>query len=90
MMTLKIADLTTSSELDREAMTAISGGTSEWFGGFSLLSPHIENNRQFNVLDQLNQQAVMNESGVVFNVPIQAADQYNSSDSFHGFGGLIA
>ena len=82
-MTLKIADLTLSKALDRAALADVAGGYSEMFRGFpfalSVLSPHIENDIQVNELAQLNQQAIVNGSGVVFNVPIQLAEQTNVS-----------
>ena len=82
-MTLKIADLTASKVLDRNALAGVTGGYLGMFDGFpfalSVLSPHIENDRQANELAQLNQQAILNGDGVVFNVPIQAADQFNAS-----------
>ena len=85
-MTIKIADLTSSKVLDRAAMAEVTGGYAELLsplplvGGFlSVLSPHIENDRQLNSLAQLNEQAIANVDGVVFNVPIQAAAQSNFS-----------
>ena len=80
-MTLKIADLSSSKELDRAAMAEVAGG-SDLFGfpfTIDVLSPHIENDRQLNSLAQTNLQTIGNVDGVVFNVPIQAAAQANVS-----------
>ena len=83
---IKIADLTSSKVLDRAAMAEVTGGYAEllsavpYVGSFlSVLSPHIENDRQLNSLAQANLQTIGNVDGVVFNVPIQAAAQANAS-----------
>ena len=82
-MTIKIADLASSKVLDRAALAEVTGGFGDVFGRLpfdvSILSPHIENDIQVNELAQVNQQAILNGSGVVFNVPIQLAQQENVS-----------